>query len=304
MISRSLSHFIATFERRSVTAAAKDVNITQPALTRSLKALEDELGVMLFERFAGGMVPTSFGELLYQYAKRMHQDYRHAKAEIDVMRGGASGRIQIGAGPIWIAHFLPLAIDQFRKRWPAVRFSISQGTITTMQPALLSGAIDMFCGSLDFPDHPEIRRDELLPIQHVLIASKTHPLAQMEKVETKDLVKFPWAFLIDDLTGRRRVASFFAGQGFDPPIASLETSSVACVCETLFSGEFIACLAEPLLKSRIGHNLVALNVNRPIWDYAAGIAMRTQFRGSLVTVRFVQHLQGMFSVGQGLSAAP
>ena len=295
MISRSLTHFIATFERRSVTAAAEDVNITQPALTRSLKALENELGVKLFERFASGMVPTPFGDLLYQYAKRMHQDYRHAKAEMEAMRGGASGIIQIGAGPIWIAHFLPAAIDQFRKRWPSVRFSVIQGTITTMQPALLSGAIDMFCGSLDFPDHPEIRRDELLPIQHVIMASKSHPLEQLDAVGTNDLAKFPWVFLIDDLIGRRRVTSFFAEKGIDPPAISLETPSVACVCETLFNGEFIACLAEPLLNSRIGRDLVALKVNRSIWEYTAGIAMRSQFRGSVVVVRFVEHLKKMFN---------
>ncbi|ODU22662.1 MAG: hypothetical protein ABS87_01390 [Sphingomonas sp. SCN 67-18] len=282
-----------------MTAAADDVSITQPALTRSLKALEDELGVKLFERLPSGMVPTAFGELLYQYAKRMHQDYRHALAEIDAMRGGASGLIQIGAGPIWIAHFLPLAIGRFRKRWPDVRFSVSQGTITTMLPALLSGAIDMFCGSLDFPDHPEIQQDELLPIQHVVMASKQHPLAARESVSAQDLAAFPWAYLKDDLIGRRRVASFFTGQGVDAPIISLESPSVGFVCEMLASGEFIACLAEPLLSSRIGNDLVALKVDRPIWDYTAGIAMRSQFRGSLAIDRFVEHLHMMFNVTRG-----
>lgn len=294
MISRALRHFLATFERRNVTAAADDLNITQPALTRSLKTLEEELGVKLFDRLPNGMVPTPYGELLYRYAKRIHQDYRHAILEIDAMRGGNAGQIKIGAGPVWISHFLPIAISQFSRQYPAVRFSITQGTITTMMPALLSGEIDLFCGSLDFPEHPEIERMELVPIRHVVMAGNKHPLAGRDRVTPADLAQFPWTFLAHDVVGRRQLSAFFGSAGVDPPSITLETPSVACAAAALAHGEFIACLAEPLLKSMLGRDMVPLPVARPIWDYRAGIARRSPIRNSLAIDRFVTQLQDMF----------
>lgn len=294
MISRALRHFLATFERRNVTAAADDLNITQPALTRSLKALEEELRVKLFDRLPNGMVPTAYGELLYRYAKRIHQDYRHAILEIQAMRGGNAGQVKIGAGPAWIAHFLPAAIARFSVQYPAVRFAITQGTITTMMPSLLSGEIDLFCGALDFPEHPEIEKLELVPIRHVVMAGKSHPLVGRSTVAPEDLAEYPWTFLAHDIVGRRQLSSFFGAAGVDPPSITLESPSVACVTAALVHGEFLACLAEPLLKSTLGADLVPLPIERPIWDYRAGIARRSPVRSSLAIDRFVTELHEMF----------
>ncbi|WP_313805175.1 LysR family transcriptional regulator [Sphingobium sp.] len=294
MISRTLRHFLATFERKNVTAAADDLNITQPALTRSLKMLEEELGVQLFDRLPNGLVPTPYGELLYRYAKRIHQDYRHALLEIDAMRGGNAGQVRIGAGPVWISHFLPIAVSRFNKRYPAVRFSIVQGTITTMLPALLAGEIDFFCGSLDFPDHPQVESVRLLPIRHVIVAGKSHPLGGREGVTADDLAAFPWTSLAHDVVGRGQISAFFGAEGVDPPRIMLETPSVACAVAAMVHGEFIACLAEPLLDSILGRDLVPLAVARPIWDYSAGIARRSPIRTSLAIDRFVAELQAMF----------
>jgi DNA-binding transcriptional LysR family regulator len=291
MMSRVLRHFLATYERRNVTAAADDVCISQPALTRSLKGLEEKLGVQLFERLPGGMEPTPYGDLLAHYAKRIHNDCRQALLELDAARGGTAGQIRIGAGPIWIAHFLPASIKAFGEDWPNVRFSITQGTITTMMPALLSGEIDMFCGSLDFPAHPEIESTELLPIRHLVIASGAHPLAGVKNVRAEDLERYPWTFLAHDIVGRRQLGAFFAAAGLVPPHITLETSSIACALEAIASGQFLGCLAEPLLETRFGKGLVALNVERPIWHYRAGIARRLAVRSSVATSRFVEHLK-------------
>lgn len=102
MYSRLLRHFLAVVEHKGITSAAEELHISQPALTKSIRQLEDNLGVTLFERMPTGVVPTPFGEILARRARLMDLEYRHALAEIHAIKGGAGGTINIGAAPVWM----------------------------------------------------------------------------------------------------------------------------------------------------------------------------------------------------------
>src|SRR5450631_616846 len=171
MFSHLLRHFLAVVEHRGISSAAKAIHITQPALTKSVRQLEQLLGVKLFERLPTGMVPTRFGEVLARRVRLMDVEYRHALAEIESMKGGTGGTINVGAGPVWMARLLPPVIAEFQRQQPKVKIHLVGGVIDTLVPGLLAGRLDVVCSALDFPSHPEIIKEHLTEISHALVIS-------------------------------------------------------------------------------------------------------------------------------------
>ena len=84
----ALLHFLAVAEKGSLSAAAQAQNISQPAMSKRIRALEDELQVKLFERLPRGVVLTVFGESLAEHARRIRANVFHADADMDALRGG------------------------------------------------------------------------------------------------------------------------------------------------------------------------------------------------------------------------
>lgn len=299
MRSRLLHHFLITCNHLNMTSAADELAITQPALTKSIKLLESELGVALFTRLPNGVVPTHFGEALAKHARTIFLEYDHALAEIEAMKGGAAGVIRIGAGPIWLTHFLPPAIAEFRAAHPRIKFSLQPCVISTAIPALLRGEIEVFCGSLDFPDHPEIVKQEIDQIDHVVLASARHPLARAAEVRAAQLLDYPWAMLARDDVGRRQLSSYFASNGLIAPDAALESTSIISILQTVSAGDFLTCLARPLLESPITEGLISLAGLGAIWRYEAGMAIRKSRHPSPATTRFIEQMVETYRNGLG-----
>jgi DNA-binding transcriptional LysR family regulator len=274
MYSRLLRHFLAVVEHKGITAAADALHISQPALTKSIRQLEDNLGVPLFERLPTGVVPTPFGEILARRVRLMDLEYRHALAEIHAVKGGAGGTIAVGAGPVWMMKILPPVIAAFHRQQANVKIRLHGGVIDTLVPALLAGELDLICASLDFPSHPEITKEHLIEISHVLVARTTHPLAQCAEISAQQLLDYPWLSIINDYVGKSRVNSFFAANELEPPRIAVETNSTMAVLGLLQSGDFIVNLPTMMLPYAEAVGLTRLNVRGTLWDSPAGLAYR------------------------------
>lgn len=287
MQSRLLRHFLAAYNHLNITSAADALSITQPALTKSIQLLEAQLGVQLFERLPNGVVPTPFGEALAKHSTSIFLEYDHALAEIEAMKGGSAGTIRIGAGPLWLTHFLPPAIAAYRTTHPAIKLVLDGAVISTAVPALLRGEIEIFCGALDFPDHPQIDKREMDHIEHVVVAGRNHPLHTAGLFKPARLLDYPWAMLGSDDVGRQRLAAYFASNGLVAPRATLETTSIICILQNLQQGDFLACLAKPLLQSASAAGLMEVDGPEVIWRYPAGLAIRNRARIPPATNQFV-----------------
>ena len=285
MDGRLLRYFLETYSRMKITAAAEALHISQPALTKNIKLLEENLGVTLFERTPNGMIPTPYGETLARYATTIFREYEHALAELEGMKGGSAGRLRIGAGPVWLMHFLPPAIITFKESHPGIRIEVQGSMHNTLIPSLLRGELDIFCGSLDFPDHAQIDKTPICNIDHVVLAAADHPLASQETIRPDDLLAYPWAVLARDDVGIRNLSAYFAGNGLPPPLIGLETPSISCILEAVRAGSFLTSVARPLLNSHHGTGLATVPIPGTIWAYEAGFAVRK----SLIPRRSVDH---------------
>ena len=100
---RQLSHFLAVLESGSMLKASRQLNLTQPALSKSIATLEGIYGVKLFERLARGVQPTAYALALERHARRILDDLQTSQNAVDALASGASGSIAFGTGSSFVA---------------------------------------------------------------------------------------------------------------------------------------------------------------------------------------------------------
>jgi len=273
MQSRLLRHFLAVVERKNITAAADDLHISQPALTRSIRQLEKTIGTVLFERLPTGVALTRHGEVLERRARLMDLEYQHALAEIGAMKQGLAGVLRIGAGPVWITTLLPPVVAAFAKQFPRVKVRLTSGVIDTLVPELLAGEIDAFCSTLDFAAQPEIVKEPLVSIRHAVVARASHPLAGKGVASAEDMSRFAWLVLANDQVGTSRIGSYFVANALAPPLIAVETTALGII-KILLEGDFLAHFPERMLPYAERFGLLGIPHEGTFWESEAGIAYR------------------------------
>ena len=287
MFSRVLRNFLTVADVGSITTAADALNVSQPALTKSIQKLEAEIGTKLFKRVPKGVQLTPAGEILAHHARVMANEYRHASMRIAELSGAEQGGLRVGAGPIWLVKILPPVVAEFQRTHPDVRVTLVGGVIDTLVPALVSGDLDLICVSLDFPDRSEITQMPLFEMNHIVVTDPSHPLATKPGVTSADLATQRWLTLKSDYVGTHRISAFFAAGGHEPPKISLETTSIHSLLETLRSGNYVAHIPEQMLELAQEKGLVRVDLGETLWQTSAGIALRRSARSSGALQSFV-----------------
>lgn len=280
MHSRLLQNFLIVAEQGNITRAANVLNVSQPALTKSLQQLEEYYEVKLFDRTSNGVELTKFGIILLQHVKIMDNEHRHAVSRITELRDGRAGALRIGAGPVWMVSILPPIIAQFQAANPDVSISLVGGVIDTLVPELINGNLDLICVSLDFPSQSEIVKQPLFDTHHVLVANQTHPLANEKDVDARSIHNYPWMVLKSDYVGTQRISSYFSANGLKPPHIAFETTSISSLLQGLKRGDFIAHIPEQMLPFAREIGLVQIKLRQTIWETQAGYAYRASAQRS------------------------
>jgi|TARA_B100000315_G_scaffold249992_1_gene282056 DNA-binding transcriptional LysR family regulator len=271
--SKLLYYFSEVAKAGTLSAAAKTIGITQPAVTRSLKQLEALLGVTLFDRLPTGVVLTSEGQILARRVKLMTLEYKHALAELADQNRGVSGRLRIAAGPVWLLSILPPVINEFHKQFPDVRVSVTGPGFDASIQQLLDGDLDMICGGLDFPDHADIVKEPLLRLRHTVFGRAGHPLASKKKVSAEELNKYPWIVLADDRASGSTIGAYFAANGMEPPNVAVETSYLGAITIAR-STDYLSTFAENSRSEIEAFGLTQISHEGTFWDFEGGIARR------------------------------
>jgi DNA-binding transcriptional LysR family regulator len=193
---KHLHHVVALAEYQSFHRAALAIGVTQSALSQSIRNLEDELGISLFDRGKRVVIPTVFGLSVVETAKSILVGLSNMRREIDLMRNLQSGRLMISCAP-WVAEsLLAPSLSNILTEYPKLRFSVRVGGFENIMSDMLAGAIDMYIGIA-----PEIRderfdwQDIYLPPQQ-LLCNPNHPLLSMDNLTPSDCLEYPLAAAI------------------------------------------------------------------------------------------------------------
>ncbi|SNT76638.1 LysR family transcriptional regulator [Paracoccus seriniphilus] len=167
---RQLRNFIQVVELSSITAAAERLNIAQPALSRQVKALEEELNVALLRRHGRGVMPTEEGIRLARRAKAILEDVADMAGDISGNRAPLSGTVTLGLPPTVSEILATHLIERTMDRYPEVKLRIISGFSGHVQDWLLRGKIDLGVAYED-QKSPSIKAQPIILEQLFLIQS-------------------------------------------------------------------------------------------------------------------------------------
>jgi DNA-binding transcriptional LysR family regulator len=246
-----LKAFMAVIETRNFARAADKLGVSQPGISKNIKALETDLGVTLFERGRFGAEPTAFANALVRRAKLILAEGRLAEAEIAAMRGAKQGRLSIGAGLGFLPKIMPKALNEFHRRWPKIAVHVESGLSNSLFESLLRGDIEFVVSSPTGPsDNAELDQVPLYDAAQTLVARYEHPLVIQPPSSFQDLLPFPWLAsrglgIWDSVTRK------FLEAGVEPPVLFLDTSSEVLSAALLEEGDYICLRGRDLYAHEI-----------------------------------------------------
>lgn len=222
-----LRYFLRVAERGNFTRAAEDLRISQPALSRSIQKLEDELGQPVFERKTRSVALTDAGVLLQSRAQQVLTILEDTKAEIT--DDGESGRIRVGAIPTIAPYYLPEVLRQFSAAHPNATLIVQENTTDQLLKSCEQGDIDLAILALPVPaKYLEI--EELFEEELLLVMPPEHPLAAKKRIRLCDVEAYPFVLLDEAHCLSDNIISFCRQQSFQP-VAVERTSQLAMVQE-------------------------------------------------------------------------
>lgn len=188
---RDLRYFETIAELQHVGRAAQKLHRTQPALTSSIRRLEEACGSPLFERAGRGIRLTSAGKLLLKWAQRVRCDLEDATREIGAIGSGLAGHVRIGIVPTAAQFLLPAAARQLLQEGPDVTLRTVVGLVDALKPLLRQGELDLVVGTETLTE-PDMVSKLLAEDAIVVAASAKHPVFKGQPA-LKDLTQYHWA---------------------------------------------------------------------------------------------------------------
>ena len=256
---RQLRLLTAIADEGTVLKGSQALNIAQPAATKSIKELEDALGVQLFDRSSRGVTPTDFGEVMIKHAKLILTQLRHAGEELQSLEEGLSGRVHVGTLLAASTSLLPRALARLRERRPGIAVTVAEGTIDRLMPGLRTGDIDVVLGRLPEYREREGLRQEVLYLDTVSIMVRAdHPLTRRKALILADLVDQAWVMPPPQTSLRRQIDHAFRHEGLEPPRDVIESVSILTNHALLMSTDMLAAMPHQVGTAQAG--LVALPV--------------------------------------------
>ena len=188
---RRLLTFHAVARAGSFSAAARELSLTQPAVSQQVAALERELGAQLLHRGPGGLTLTDAGSLALEHADALAERLAIADAQLAEL-GSEEEKLRVGAFPSALATIVPAAIERLVPR----RVQAVEGTMAELPGRVADGSLHL---ALCFQDaktppreHPGLRRHDVLVEPFMVIVGFDHPLAARKTIRLQELARDTW----------------------------------------------------------------------------------------------------------------
>ena len=221
---RDLRYFETIAELQHLGRASARLHRTQPALTSSIRRLEEDCGAALFEKSGRGIRLTEAGKVLLKWAQRMRFDVEDARRELQSIGAGLVGQVRIGIVPTAAQFLLPAVARQLLQEAPDVTLRTVVGLSDTLKPRLLAGELDLMVGT-ESAAEPGWVSKVLAEDTIVVAASAKHAIFRSRQGATlKDLTAHPWALQQPGAPTRDWLDHTFDRQGLPRPRVQVETT--------------------------------------------------------------------------------
>lgn len=252
MTIRHMRIFLEVYRMENITQAAKNLHMTQPAVTRAVQEIERHYGVLLFDRMNRRLFVTEAGRQFY--AQALHIVESFDRMEKGLLNGDAFGVLRIGASISLGNFFLPGLVSAFRKNWPDMKVKVTISNAGNLQSGLLNNELDLALieGGIS---EAELETRAFSEDRMVLILPVGHELAAREKVFVEDLKGYDFLAREKGSVGRTLLDHVFAVRGITlEPL--WESASTQAIIKGVQEGIGVSILPEMLVEREISEGRI------------------------------------------------
>jgi LysR family transcriptional regulator of gallate degradation len=248
---RQLRHFVAVVECGNLSAAARKVFISQPALTRSIKNLEETVGSTLLERRARGTVPTPAGELFFHHARMILSDCQRARDDLRTLKSGITGNVSLGIGAMFSTHIIDSVVMRIAAELPNLNLNVTEGYFEDLVSQLEAGRVDAIFST--FPravPQESLVLEPLIEIRAIIAAGASHPLARRRNLALADLRDQRWV-IVNQPHSLRQHEQMFASADLAVPPTTFRSNSLSMIKSLVERGRFLTYLPEHVVAEEV-----------------------------------------------------
>lgn len=280
----------------SFVGAAQLTGLSQPALHRAVREMEELCGAPLVERRGRGVALTSGGRSLARGCRLAVLELAAALEDLQG-EGTLAGQLTIGAMPLCRALLLPKAIARLSGEIaPDARIDVVEGSYRELVEPLRDGTVDLMVGALRHPSPPDLRQTPLFVDRLIVTGRAGHPLAVNASVTLERLAEFPWIVGVVGTPLREHWGRLFDSAGIKRPAAPIECGSVMTIRGILMESDFLTLLSpdQIVMETRAG---VLARIGEPLADSirTIGVTTRQDWQPTRLQRRFIELLEKVSS---------
>ncbi|MCZ8334325.1 MAG: LysR substrate-binding domain-containing protein [Rhodobacteraceae bacterium] len=289
---RQLQFFVAAAEAGSVSGAARALSISQSSVTEAVRALEDDLGVSLFDRQARGLLITHKGSAFLRHARQILADVATARTAFRDEAETATGRLSLGVTSLVAGYVLSDILSRFRRAFPQVDLNVIEDNGDYLQHLLIGGELDVaVLLTSSVKDRMALQVETLLVSPYRLWLPLGHALAQQEAIALEELAGQPLIqLMVDEIEESTRRLT--AALPVKPEIA-FRTRSVEAVRSLVATGAGLAILPSLVYRpwSLEGDRIEIRDVSGDLPTVQVGLAWRRGAPLSPPALNFIRSAQ-------------
>jgi DNA-binding transcriptional LysR family regulator len=271
---KQLADFLTIVECGSIRAASRLLGVSQPAITRSLRRLETDLGARLLQRTPQGILLTPRGRAFFGRVRVAHAELQKAQDEVS-NSAAVEGAVTFGVGPTVGSLVVPQAITSFRAHYPGIQLRILEGFVQHLAPLVRDGTLDFAVGARpDRRDTYALTLKALFTQELVIAARKGHPLRRVRSL--RDLAGAEWASLVPPRSDDTALKRLFAGAHLSAPGDAIQCESYHLLVALVAGTSTLGLLTRRLMAAPAARDcLEVINIEEPLPSYTIYLITRT-----------------------------
>ena len=278
---QQLRHLIAAVETGNLLKAADRCCISQSGLSRSIKSLEDNLGVPLLIRGPRGVEPTAYGQSVLRRSRIILNEVARSLEEVRAIEQARVGEVKLGITQNYASYLVPELISGIHQERPGIRFTIITDGFVELLNMVRTEAIDFAFGLIG-----QIHRNDGIVIEPLrahrsrVYCGRSHPFAERGTASLDDLHAAHWAMLASEGV-QRGFGLFFESRGLSVPPQAIRTNNVDLIRHLIDGSDLLTVLpAEVVADEVAAGRIVPLDCETPVAQTKVGLFYR---EGGLLT---------------------
>jgi DNA-binding transcriptional LysR family regulator len=273
-----LSALVTAVETGSLRRAAEKMRLSQPALSRSIRELERDVGVKLIERTTRGVEATVYGKALMMRGKLVDAELRQARDDIAHLLAATHGDLRIGVTPVSAFSLLPLMLARFKKGRPQLRVGVTEGMGSGLINQLRQGDFDFVLGRMyESIDPREFNFEVLFHDSLVVFARRGHPLARARRITKAERDTCEWILPGIDSPARTAFQRAYMEHTGTMPHSTIESNSFMTMLTILSKTNLVGISPQQLFRGTwLQQEFAVIDIGFKFPSQPTGVLRRTR----------------------------